>query len=1095
MRRCILFAGYMSEAAVDEPDLFHIGKLSEIGDVYCCYDNTDVNGSAAEQLSHVGAKQWTFEAHGEFDFGSWKRLIALLGWSKIEEYDEVIFVNNSVILLGHLVPFLAQFEAGTALFFSPMLLDEHYIGPTITPQDYLSRVNPYHNNAMFPSVFWAMKAELLRQPFVREFFESIVKQPSRLEVCYQYERGFSRSILRRGIPFELFVKFVYPNSFLYTEVGFGLVANGFPYLKRKALTAEYYPISSLYARLQGLKQRISPEAAACLSFVASDHVKPPQSITNLSDELDDIWYLRSNPDVKAAGYSARLHFDKYGKAEGRAPNLMVAEWRRDHNWTSPPPDKLDEKWYLAQNKDVRVAGLKSRRHYEKFGKAEGRAPNQRYAEWQRRNAEVGRNKIIKEIEFDAAWYLSTYVDLQTEGLDPYEHFVNFGWREGRKPNGYIDLPRYLLDRQHHAGSLEDIMGAILTDREEEYNQSQRALSANYANERKLIIFFNVARDLVGGGMLSINRFVSNARELTEDTGYSIATSGVPLGRKAVSYTKFKAALPQIELRYLCELPLVEDVILFLPEVFSVQFAKDLSAPELAWLLSRKSLKIVVMNQNNDYLPPPIDVQRALFPLTLDVVITTAHKRYCTARNASRYQIPFKQLTPFLPPMTFRSFREKDRIFMLSPDKITKGQDGIDRDFVVEVLKMKLPSFRFVTVENMSLDEYLDLASRAMFSLTFGEGMDGYYIEPILSGGMSFAIYNSTFFPNNFEGKSGLFSSWKVLVDRLPGFVEDLLDPELYSENSANLRDALANEYSNERSRVDLRNAIIGDVDQVPTPWLENSDNFDNIRNYLSTLPGFKFLHFDNTLVCSLPDGNSVRHFGGEFYSVIFEIYIRRDYDIDLPPHEQYILIDVGASFSLATTYLLTKHANFVKAYAYEPAEPTARLARENLVGNGLLDRVELRQIGLSDKYARMELTYVPDWSTAFSTDDTVLLPHLLQTSSHIDSENPVLDVEVVPASVEFAQIFSAHPDARYVLKCDTQGSEFNMINDLAEANMLGRLDAIIIETHFRDPEEILSLLSAFGFKYEARLDSTVNQVYTIRAWRREGLFNTPLVDF
>jgi glycosyltransferase involved in cell wall biosynthesis len=36
--------------------------------------------------------------------------------------------------------------------------------------------------------------------------------------------------------------------------------------------------------------------------------------------------------------------------------------------------------------------------------------------------------------FDAQYYLNTYPDVKNAGMDPYMHFVNHGWREGRNPS-------------------------------------------------------------------------------------------------------------------------------------------------------------------------------------------------------------------------------------------------------------------------------------------------------------------------------------------------------------------------------------------------------------------------------------------------------------------------------------------------------------------------------------------------------------------------------------------------------------------------------------------------------------------------------------
>lgn len=38
---------------------------------------------------------------------------------------------------------------------------------------------------------------------------------------------------------------------------------------------------------------------------------------------------------------------------------------------------------------------------------------------------------------DPDWYLATYPDVKAAGIDPYWHFVTFGYREGREPNGAL----------------------------------------------------------------------------------------------------------------------------------------------------------------------------------------------------------------------------------------------------------------------------------------------------------------------------------------------------------------------------------------------------------------------------------------------------------------------------------------------------------------------------------------------------------------------------------------------------------------------------------------------------------------------------------
>ncbi len=45
--------------------------------------------------------------------------------------------------------------------------------------------------------------------------------------------------------------------------------------------------------------------------------------------------------------------------------------------------------------------------------------------------------------FDAAWYLKEYPDVAAAGVDPYWHYMTYGWKEGRNPSPYFNTNYYL----------------------------------------------------------------------------------------------------------------------------------------------------------------------------------------------------------------------------------------------------------------------------------------------------------------------------------------------------------------------------------------------------------------------------------------------------------------------------------------------------------------------------------------------------------------------------------------------------------------------------------------------------------------------------
>lgn len=45
--------------------------------------------------------------------------------------------------------------------------------------------------------------------------------------------------------------------------------------------------------------------------------------------------------------------------------------------------------------------------------------------------------------FDPVYYLATYPDVAENGCDPLEHYLKFGWKEGRDPSDQFSTSGYL----------------------------------------------------------------------------------------------------------------------------------------------------------------------------------------------------------------------------------------------------------------------------------------------------------------------------------------------------------------------------------------------------------------------------------------------------------------------------------------------------------------------------------------------------------------------------------------------------------------------------------------------------------------------------
>ena len=159
-----------------------------------------------------------------------------------------------------------------------------------------------------------------------------------------------------------------------------------------------------------------------------------------SGMFDEQFYLSQYPDIAQAGIPALEHFYDFGYLEGRRPNFY-----------------FDPKWYLDQNPDVRQAAVHPLTHYAANGDAEGRKPSLVFdASWYRRNYDIkeGNSALLHYLrnrrecrfspvpDFDIEHYAKSYPDVAAAGIDPFEHFITYGYLEGRTPSPAFDSKFY-----------------------------------------------------------------------------------------------------------------------------------------------------------------------------------------------------------------------------------------------------------------------------------------------------------------------------------------------------------------------------------------------------------------------------------------------------------------------------------------------------------------------------------------------------------------------------------------------------------------------------------------------------------------------------
>jgi len=289
--------------------------------------------------------------------------------------------------------------------------------------------------------------------------------------------------------------------------------------------------------------------------------------------------------------------------------------------------------------------------------------------------------------------------------------------------------------------------------------------------RKAIIFFTPSRNNVNGGIMSIISLAKETENLQSLHGADVFVCSYLGNPPLLKYTKFPNDRIILDFgQLLNRFEKGTEVLLHIPEYFVptllVRGAELMSMSSHNW-------KFNVLLQNIDMTPKREHIET--LSKIGSVTATTAHEAYsgmetqealgCIVHHLSSWGIPY--------PFERKPFSERENIFIVSPDLHEK------RENILGELRARLPEFKFVTIKRMAYADYRKLIAKAKFSLTFGEGLDGYFTEMIFGGGIGCAVYNTRFFTKEFKDIPFVYLSWEALLTRLPGDVKAANIPGKY----------------------------------------------------------------------------------------------------------------------------------------------------------------------------------------------------------------------------------------------------------------------------------------------------------------------------
>ncbi len=451
------------------------------------------------------------------------------------------------------------------------------------------------------------------------------------------------------------------------------------------------------------------------------------------------WYRQQCGSVDFTQIDPLTHYINFGAAYGLDPHPLFST-----------------NYYLAQNADVKSRGTNPLAHYIADGADEGRSPHPC---------------------FDTGWYRRKYMQESGGTANPLVHFINYGLESDADPHVLFPTKDYrrLFGRDIPAN--EHPLSWMLRTGHLKFASTTADLDdeatilvgrGELAKKETFDAFVTFNFDAISGGIFSIFSIVA---ELRAQGRYSQLFS-LPGGAPVVRYTRFnndEIILPFEDL--VANLRLRRIKTIHVPEVMLP--ALQASLKEFAADLELGRVTLNILNQNGELMP-----DRAVFGELSEMfgrtTMTTAHERYSTASHAEMWNVPIKHLSTYMSydDYQIKKFDEKKNIIVLSPDRAAGDENVLDH------LSSSFGGYNIYRVEAIHYEFYKHCIGWAKFAITFGEGLDNYFIETVFTGGIPFAVYNPIFMPASMKALPNVFVDLQEMKEKISSLIRDI---ELYPQ--------------------------------------------------------------------------------------------------------------------------------------------------------------------------------------------------------------------------------------------------------------------------------------------------------------------------
>jgi hypothetical protein len=379
------------------------------------------------------------------------------------------------------------------------------------------------------------------------------------------------------------------------------------------------------------------------------------------------------------------------------------------------------------------------------------------------------------------------------------HYLLFGKGPDEKSGAEKKSERTLREQQWASRILQDVF-----------------FSTESQDAKNLFVIVLPEHPAMTGGLLSLFTIAQTVKTLKNRHNYHVLLMTFP-NKEDITYLRqlnFKNNEIVFRFSQITRCQNADQIYLLLPEYSAANFIKNLDTPTLEFLKTRQKLFINILNQNIMLMPKPSSLE-PLRRLAHGFSQSVAHHAYFGQSFSDFFNLSTILLPPHLdmsayPPL---SFENKEKLIIYSPDESPFKKP------VLEAIASQLPDYELREIRNITYDQFMDLATRCCFSITFGEGFDGYLVQPMHQQGIAFAVYNKNFFPSeDFLNFYNIFPSGDAMISGIVDKIRTLEnDAELYRKTNRATMSIYESLYTKQDYLNRIERLIHRDFDLYPAP--------------------------------------------------------------------------------------------------------------------------------------------------------------------------------------------------------------------------------------------------------------------------------------